>query len=219
LNHEGKTVIISTHDVELVYPWADRAILLLDGQILEEDRPEAAFGNIHHVRQAHLSVPTLLDLSMELSHRGYAMPERKPQSVLDMVEIIEHMLHGSTRNRKCGTISVFNVDELQDVPVSSTLSLKGDFAIGTMGTRAKQRAHDEHLDVEFTYGVIDKCILRALRGLDSLIVTTESMAGRVSARVEDYCRESESIIEVVSVQAPGIEPPAAFIERDDTGDA
>ena len=25
LNHEGKTIIISTHDVELAYPWADRA--------------------------------------------------------------------------------------------------------------------------------------------------------------------------------------------------
>ena len=34
LNQEGKTVIISTHDVELAYPWADRAILLLNGRIL-----------------------------------------------------------------------------------------------------------------------------------------------------------------------------------------
>ena len=32
LNHDGKTIIISTHDVELAYPWADRAILMLEGR-------------------------------------------------------------------------------------------------------------------------------------------------------------------------------------------
>ncbi len=52
LNHEGKTIIISTHNIELVYPWADRAILMLEGKILEEDIPEKAFGNPEHVRRA-----------------------------------------------------------------------------------------------------------------------------------------------------------------------
>ena len=66
LNHEGKTIIISTHDVELAYPWADRAILILNGKILHEDIPEVAFGNPESVRTAHLSLPTLLEMHMEL---------------------------------------------------------------------------------------------------------------------------------------------------------
>src|SRR5512136_1399543 len=90
LNHEGKTIIISTHDVELAYPWADRAILLADGQIIKEDVPDVAFGNTRFVRMAHLSVPTLLELSAELAKRGFAIPVRKPRSVLDMVRIIEN---------------------------------------------------------------------------------------------------------------------------------
>jgi cobalt/nickel transport system ATP-binding protein len=68
-----------------------------------------------------------------------------------------------------------------------------------MGTRAKQRAEKEHLSLEFTYGVIDKCILRALRGQDSLILTTDSMAGRVKARVDAYCGESGNAISVVQL--------------------
>ncbi|MEN6343194.1 MAG: ATP-binding cassette domain-containing protein [Methanospirillum sp.] len=215
LNHEGKTVFVSTHDVELAYPWADRAILLLDGQILEEDRPEVAFGNPGHVRRAHLSVPTLLDLSQELARRGYPQPERRPHSVLDMVEIIENLLHGAGWNRESGTISVLNVDEEPDVPVVSIIALREDLAIGTMGTRAKQRAREEQLPVEFSYGVIDKCILRALRGRDSLILTTGSMAGRVTARVEDYCRESGNAVAVVPVCSSGMHPPPAGIVRED----
>jgi len=80
LNHEGKTVIISTHDVELAYPWADRAILILEGKILQEDIPEVAFGNPDYIRRAHLSMPTLLELHMELQKRGMTLPERKPTS-------------------------------------------------------------------------------------------------------------------------------------------
>jgi len=201
LNHEGKTVIISTHDVELAYPWADRAILLLDGGILREDRPEGAFGNPGLVRKAHLSVPALLDLSLELGRRGYALPERKPRTVLDMVEIIENLLHGAGWNCAPGTIAVCNVDA-DDRSLASYIASRESLAIGTMGTRAKQRAHNEGLTVEFTYGVIDKCILRALRGKNSLILTTGSMAGRVAARVDAYNKESGNTIAVVPCNLP-----------------
>ena len=44
--------------------------------------------------------------------------------------------------------------------------------------------------LDFTYGVIDKCILKALLGEDSLILTTESMVNRVYQRVDAYGQES-----------------------------
>ncbi|HUK39144.1 MAG TPA: ATP-binding cassette domain-containing protein [Methanomicrobiales archaeon] len=212
LNHEGRTVIVSTHDVELAYPWADRAILLLNGEILREDRPEVAFGNPGLVRKAHLSVPALLDLSLELGRRGYPQPARKPRSVLDMVEIIENLLHGSCWNQVPGTITVCNVDEDRR-SLTSYVASREDLAIGTMGTRAKQRAQQENLPVEFHYGVIDKCILRALRGKDSLILTTNSMAGRVTLRVEAYCRESGNTITVIPLKPAEPKPPTATVEN------
>ncbi len=59
-----------------------------------------------------------------------------------------------------------------------------------MGTRAKQRAENSLIHLDFTYGVIDKCILKALLGEDSLILTTESMVRRVYQRVDTYGQES-----------------------------
>ncbi len=212
LNHEGKTVVISTHDVELAYPWADRAILLLDGGILKEDRPGVTFGNPGLVRKAHLSVPAFLDLSLELSRRGYPQPDRKPQSVLDMVEIIENLLHGTGWNHTPGTITVCNVDE-DDRSLSTYIASRGHPAIGTMGTRAKQRAQKEGLAVDFTYGVIDKCILRALRGLDSLVLTTGSMAGRVADRVDAYNKESGNAIRVTRLAPSGHDSPDENAQR------
>ena len=216
LNHEGKTVIISTHDVELAYPWADRAILLLDGGILREDRPEVAFGNPGLVRKAHLSVPALLELSMELGRRGYAQPDRKPRSVLDMVEIIENLLQGAGWNGACGTIMVCDVDG-DDCLLPAFIASRENLAVGTMGTRAKQRAQKDGLVVEFTYGVIDKCILRALRGQDSLILTTGSMAGRVALRVGLYCRESGNTIRVARLDTT-VRPPVVRFQGDKGND-
>jgi cobalt/nickel transport system ATP-binding protein len=69
-----------------------------------------------------------------------------------------------------------------------------------MGTRSKQRAENEQIRLDFTYGVIDKCILKALLGEDSLILTTESMVNRVYQRVDAYCRESGICIPVKQLE-------------------
>jgi cobalt/nickel transport system ATP-binding protein len=207
LNHEGKTIVISTHDVELAYPWAERAILLTDGQIIREDVPDVAFGNPKYVRMAHLSVPTLLELSAELGKRGFAIPERKPRSVLDMVHIIESQLHGSCSHHAPGTITVCNVDEWEGSSLSAWMKDRPGIVVGAMGTRAKQCAAQEQIALEFTYGVIDKCILRALRGQDSLILTTSGMVSRVAVRVEAYGNESGNTISVASMNTAN-QPPS-----------
>lgn len=211
LNHEGKTIIISTHDVELAYPWADRIILILDGKILQEGAPDVAFGNPDHVRKAHLSVPALLALSQELGQRGYRQPDRKPRSTLDMIHIIENMVKGSFPCITPGTISVCNVDRIGEFSLGTWVASQKNLSIGAMGTRAKQRAVQEELTLEFTYGVIDKCILRALRGKDSLILTTSKMVDRVGQRTLAYGQESGIAIPVVSLYDQ--EHPISFVNE------
>ena len=196
LNHQGKTIIISTHDIELAYPWADRAILLLKGKILQEDIPDVAFGNVEYVRQARLSIPTLLELYSELQKRGFSLPERKPRTILDMLNVIDRAFHNRPCYTEPGSITVGNVDSTSLNIFHEWLATHPGISIGTMGTRAKQRASDNHITVDFTYGVIDKCILKALLGEDSLILTTESMVQRVFNRVEEFCQENGLAIPV-----------------------
>ncbi len=190
LNHEGKTIIISTHNVELAYPWVDRAILMLEGKILEEGIPEKAFGNPEYVRRAHLSLPTLLELHIELQKRGFHLQGKKPHTVLDMMQAIETLFEKTYSSASPGAITIYNVDRHSPESFSSWHSEHSGVSIGAMGTRAKQRAENEHIHLDFTYGVIDKCILRALLGENSLIMTTETMVDRVFQRVDAYVKES-----------------------------
>jgi len=196
LNHEGKTIIISTHDVELAYPWADRAILMLGGKILQEDIPEVAFGNPESVRMAHLSLPTLLELHSELQKRGFFLGGKKPRTVLDMMQCIETLFEKPRDHRRNGNITVCNVDLDNSESLFKWVSMQQGISIGAMGTRAKQHAENSQISLDFTYGVIDKCILKALLGEDSLILTTESMVKRVYQRVDAYGKESKITISV-----------------------
>jgi cobalt/nickel transport system ATP-binding protein len=196
LNNEGKTIIISTHDVELAYPWADRAILMVGGRILQEDIPEIAFGNPDFVRMAHLSLPMLLELHNELQKRGLPVQNRKPRSVLDMIHTIEAMVSRSRESVMPGSITLFNVDQERAELLPAWVRSHAGIPIGAMGTRAKQLAEKYDLHVEFTYGVIDKCILKSLLGEDTLILVTGSMVDRVHQRFEKYGKESGNIITV-----------------------
>ena len=190
LNHEGKTIIISTHDVELAYPWADRAILMISGKILKEDIPEVAFGNPESVRRAHLSLPTLLELHIELQKRGFLLQGKKPRTVLDMMHCIDTAFRKTSGHTITGAITICNVDRYNGELLPKWCTKHASLAVGAMGTRAKQRAENEQIKLDFTYGVIDKCILKALLGEDSLILTTDSMVKRVYRRVDAYGNES-----------------------------
>ncbi|MDD1701667.1 MAG: ABC transporter ATP-binding protein, partial [Methanoregula sp.] len=49
-------------------------------------------------------------------------------------------------------------------------------------------------------------ILRALRGQDSLILTTSGMVDRVAVRVEAYCNESGNTIRVIPLNTTNPTP-------------
>jgi cobalt/nickel transport system ATP-binding protein len=198
LHHDGKTIIISTHDLELAYPWADRAILLLNGKILQEDVPEIAFGDPTCVRLAHLSLPILLELAQELTARGILPTVQKPKTILDMVHIIEPLVRPSPPQVKAtGVIWVYDVDLGQGTEdILLRIQETKAQAIGAMGTRAKQCLEQAQLPLDFSYGVIDKCILRALRGENAFIATSNKMVARIQMRVDAYNQESGDNITV-----------------------
>ena len=202
LHQVGKTIIISTHDVELAYPWADRAILLREGEILQEDIPEVAFGDPGLVRKARLSVPVLLELYQELARRGLPIPEKRPKTVLDMIHLMEQAFSQGARTGTCGTIHICDVDSTGPEALSGWLSSRDGLWIGAMGTRAKQRAAEGQIALDFTYGVIDKCLLRALSGESSLILTAGGMVRRVEVRVSAFAEEWGTHIPVDEVKAP-----------------
>jgi cobalt/nickel transport system ATP-binding protein len=70
-----------------------------------------------------------------------------------------------------------------------------------MGTNAKMTAEREKIRLDFTFGVIDKSILKATTGQSSLIMTSGGMVEHAMRRIEAYCDEWGAKIQVSVLNA------------------
>lgn len=69
LSGEGKTLLVSTHDVDFAYRFADRILVFAGGRIIADDTPEAVFTADEILSQASLKKPVLLELYQHLAER------------------------------------------------------------------------------------------------------------------------------------------------------
>ncbi len=58
----GTTILMSTHDVELVYEWADWVLVLHQGTLAMEGTPDEVFAQRERLDELHLEVPLLLEM-------------------------------------------------------------------------------------------------------------------------------------------------------------
>lgn len=66
LSAQGKTVIISTHDPDLAFAWADGVFILKGGRILAQGEPGAVFSDGAVMAEAGLEQPFVLTLAKKL---------------------------------------------------------------------------------------------------------------------------------------------------------
>ncbi|AIJ04891.1 cobalt ABC transporter, ATPase subunit [Methanocaldococcus bathoardescens] len=62
LNKKGMTIIISTHDVDLVPVYADKVYIMYNGKILKEGTPKEVFSDVETIRKANLRLPRVAHL-------------------------------------------------------------------------------------------------------------------------------------------------------------
>ncbi|MGA2161819.1 MAG: ATP-binding cassette domain-containing protein [Methanoregula sp.] len=217
LNAKGATIIISTHDVELAYLWADQIILMNKGTILHTGTPEEVFTDPALVTSSNLRMPAVLEVYTELVSREMVEKTQSPKSVLQLVSSLEQSFRKPKEDRILGTITVCNVDTNGADEITAWIADHPGVRRGAMGTRAKNLAERESIVLDFTYGVIDKGILRALVGECSVLLTPASMVPHVFRRVDTYCLESGNTIDVVPMNTKTQSPaPGAMTKRGPT---
>jgi len=201
LNTQGKTIIISTHDVELAYNWADDIILMNHGVIVHQGLPEAVFTDPQLIMTTSLRTPAIIEIYTELVARKMLDARGAPKSVLHLVNILEQRFNHREHTGDYGSITVCDVDAVPVDIIHAWLDRFPAYRRGAMGSQAKSLAEREKIALDFTYGVIDKCILRALIGESSVILTSVGMVKRVERRVLAFDEESGIRIPVHMLEA------------------
>jgi cobalt/nickel transport system ATP-binding protein len=202
LNLGGKTLIISTHDVELAYRWADEVVLMKDGGVLRRGSGEEVFGDLELIQGARLKPPMVVELYHELVNRRLAGGRKTPKSILELCDLLQGRGDGNTvREENRGKIYICNADELEPERAAELARRVDADCTGAMGTRAKLLAEEANLRLDFTYGVIDKCILKALAGRSCLIFVSRGMLEQVQRRIEAYSQQSGAKINSVDLSS------------------
>ena len=202
LNSGGKTMIISTHDVDLAYRWADEVILMEDGGVLRRGTGPEIFGDTELIKRARLKLPIVVDIYNELLGRNLLHSSRPPTNILELTDLVELKNRKEISSRALGKIYISNADDAKPDQIKGMLNSSHASFTGAMGTNAKVLAEQARIPLDFTYGVIDKCILKALTGKTSLILTSGGMVDHSLKRILAYCRESGAKIDVVKLSSP-----------------
>ena len=63
LNKEGMTIVISTHDVDLVPVYSSQIYLISDGEIIAQGLPNEVFADVDTIRGADLRLPRMAHLA------------------------------------------------------------------------------------------------------------------------------------------------------------
>ena len=70
LSAEGRTLVISTHDMGFAFRWATRAVVFAGGRVIADGAPETVFRDQETMARAHLRPPAMLTVTELLLARG-----------------------------------------------------------------------------------------------------------------------------------------------------
>jgi cobalt/nickel transport system ATP-binding protein len=81
LNEEGITILISTHEVDLVPNYANKVFVLVDGLLIAEGTPKEIFAQPEILEKANLKVPIITELFQQLEKEGLDMEKDYPLTI------------------------------------------------------------------------------------------------------------------------------------------
>ena len=84
LNENGKTIILVTHDMDIVYRYAHRVVLLKGGKVDFDGTPVKLFAR----HDETLDLPYLFDLATKLNDKGFNIPLDKIRTLKDVFSYI-----------------------------------------------------------------------------------------------------------------------------------
>ncbi len=75
MGQEGRTLLISTHDVDFAYRWAERVIVFSEGKIIADDTPLHVFQQEDILEKANLKHPMMVEIYDILKEKGIVPDE------------------------------------------------------------------------------------------------------------------------------------------------
>ena len=178
LHKSGVTVVMSSHDTDLVYSWADEIRVLGGGKCVYSGVPEPFYEDRSAVQDAGLLLPSVYSVNRAMSGMGAFPQEPYPRTQAQL------SVRMSGPGGRYGTLHVLEADK--DADLASALSserLKG-LPVGVYGISARIAVNASKIDAEYMYNGPESCMMRCLSGSDAVLVCDPEMVEVAMSSVE-----------------------------------
>ncbi len=88
LNKDGMSIVISSHDIEMVNGFAEKIFVLYEGEILASGDKHEIFSNKELLKKAHLKAPITTEILYKLKEKGFDVDTTK----INIDEVIDEIM-------------------------------------------------------------------------------------------------------------------------------
>ncbi len=185
LHHMGTDVIISTHDVDLAYAWAEEIHVLRNGALIYSGDSEGFYSDPVQVAMSGLMPPSMFAINANLASVEGNDPMPYPRTRAQLLSKIS-----SKRTRNSGTLYTISVNgDLDQQMVDEVLSKAGNNAtIGIFGTETRKLAFNAGLRLDYVFNGIENCGIEVLLGKNAVILHDASIKDMVVQQISDISK-------------------------------
>ena len=184
LHHSGTTVVISTHDVDLAYAWADEIHVLRKGRLIYSGESEGFYSDPVQVYLTGLIQP-----SMFLINKSLCDMRGVPEGPFPRTEtqLVSKMASGPK-----GRFVLLPVrDAMTPSMVDTAVSWLGgtEIRLGLYGTTCRRLLPDSGVPVDYVFDGFESCMSQCLMGRDVVLLCDEGCVDIVTSkirRLEDF---------------------------------
>ena len=172
----GTTVIISTHDVDLAYAWAEEVHVLRHGTLVYSGVPEPFFSDRDQVALAGLTLPHTFSINRSLEGiRG--LPEAPYPRTNSQV-----LAKLSPPEARFGGLRVEGIpDGCQGVDD------RGE-CVGIYGFRTRRLFREKGLRADIYFNAVEGCSISAMQGRDTVLYCDQELVEHVKGRISSLSR-------------------------------
>jgi cobalt/nickel transport system ATP-binding protein len=181
LNQSGLTVIMSTHDVEIAYSWADEMRVLHQGRIEFSGPPEEFFHDEAKLHEIGLVPPMLFELNQYLVRTKGEAERPFPRTSAEMALKLFPGIRSSV-----GSGTIVSIGPNSDLnPRSAIIPINNPdkVSVGVFGTHARKLSRDWGAEVDYRFNAFENVILGACEGQDFILYADERLVPMIESKL------------------------------------
>ncbi|MDO5861457.1 MAG: ABC transporter ATP-binding protein [Thermoplasmata archaeon] len=171
LHHNGTDVIISTHDVDLAYTWAEDIHVLREGTLVYSGDPDGFYGDDRCVFTSGVMQPSIFTIN-----RGYCAMRGIDEAPRPRTE---SQFVSKVSDGPRGALTIVPVDAGSEPSFTAPEGVR----VGVFGTDSKALGRSMERMPDFMFGGFEACATDCLRGHDSVLLCDRACVEMVQNKV------------------------------------